>query len=401
MPIESFTGLPGNGKTALMMEHLAAQAKLGERPLWVAGVDGLQPGFASVLDDPRAWNAHDPSGDPTCDCHQDGNLHAHLIPDGSLIYVDEAWKWFGHLHDASRQSTPKHVLDLAEHRHRGIDFVWTYQQPSQIYPFARGLMADHHHVVRRYGTSMIDVFSWPELNEDVKSSAKRENALRKTRTLPKDSFAMYKSAEIHTIKPRIPWKVWLIPACAIAFVALAWYLVTALRPDNFAANLTGKKPATASAVAASPGQGGKEAGRKKPLYENPTEYARAHLPRQATQPWSAPVYDERGVTADPELFCMSSREGEGMDGEWMDYSCTCLTEQGTAYYISDGECRTIARRGPSYNPYKERRDDDRNSGDFQPAQAQASPAVEPGRVIAGDVGKVGSGGEAGAPGTAP
>lgn len=152
MPIELFTGQPGNGKTALMMERLLEEAAKGERPIFASGIDGLQPGLASVLEDPRDWKS---------------------VPVGSLIFVDEAWKWFGHLHDATRQATPKHVLDLAEHRHQGIDFIWTTQQPNQLYPFVRGLIGSHHHVVRRFGTKLIDVFSWGELRDGRESLQKQ------------------------------------------------------------------------------------------------------------------------------------------------------------------------------------------------------------------------------------
>ncbi|KFA32064.1 hypothetical protein KWG_0108740, partial [Xanthomonas vasicola pv. vasculorum NCPPB 1381] len=68
--------------------------------------------------------------------------------------------------------------------HRGLDFVWTTQQPNQLYPFVRGLIGAHTHVVRRFGTKMIDVFRWGELNEEIKSSAKRDLAQRTTRLLP-------------------------------------------------------------------------------------------------------------------------------------------------------------------------------------------------------------------------
>ena len=402
MPIKSYTGLPGNGKTALMMEDLINEAKKGERPLFAGGIDGLQPGLATVLHDPRQWNAVKPG--ERCSCHdtEDSSAcDAHVIPNGSLIYIDEAWKWFGHLHNATMQKTPEHVLGLAEHRHRGIDFVWTFQQPNQIYPFARGLMGEHIHVVRRFGTKMIDVFSWSELNEDVKSTAKRENAQRTTRLLPSHVFDAYKSAEIHTIKARVPWKVWAIPFLLVAFILLGWYAVNALRPENMAGELGIKGPNAAQAASAPAVPAAGEGERRKPLYANATEYARAHLPRQAAAPWSAPVYDQRGVTADPQLFCMSSREGEGGDGEWRDFSCTCLTEQGTAYYISDGECRTLARSGPAYNPYKERAQE--QPPNMQPGVTGpvAPSQTVPGNVIAGEMTAVGTGGEAKGPGTAP
>ncbi|WP_239499611.1 zonular occludens toxin domain-containing protein, partial [Stenotrophomonas maltophilia] len=187
MPIELFTGQPGNGKTALMMERLVEEAKAANRPIFAVGIDGLDPGLATVLDDARHWNDKDAEGN-------------YIVPNGSLIFVDEAWKWFGHLHDATRQQTPRHVLELAEHRHRGLDFVWTTQQPNQLYPFVRGLIGAHSHVVRRFGTKMLDVYRWGELNEEIKSLAKRDMAQRTTRLLPSQVFGQYKSAEVHTIK---------------------------------------------------------------------------------------------------------------------------------------------------------------------------------------------------------
>lgn len=401
MPITSFTGLPGNGKTALMMEHLINMAKEASRPLFAAGIDGLQPGLATVLADPREWNAVRPG--ERCSCHDtedSGPCDAHVIPNGSLIYVDEAWKWFGHLHDATRQQTPKHVLALAEHRHRGIDFVWTFQQPNQIYPFARGLMAEHHHVVRRFGTRMIDVFTWAELNEDVKSQAKREAAQRKTRTLPSDVFDAYKSAEIHTIKARIPFKVLAIPLMVVVACFLGWYAVSALRPDTFAADLTGKAKGAQMAATGPVAVGEGSRDRKGPLYANATEYAVAHLPRFGMMPWTAPVFDERGITADPALYCLSSLGGENAQGDRVEPSCTCLTEQGTLYDVSQPECRTIARRGPIYNPYKERKER-REEAPQWGVGAEPAAVASVGVVIPGDVKAVGTSGEANAPGTAP
>lgn len=355
MPIEVYTGQPGNGKTALMMERLAEEAKRGERAIYACGIDGLQDGLATVLDDPRRWNDKD----------ADGN---YLVPNGAIIFVDEAWKWFGHLHDASRQQTPKHVLDLAEHRHRGLDFVWTTQQPNQLYPFVRGLIGAHSHVVRRFGTKMIDVFRWGELNEEIKSSAKRDLAQRTTRLLPSQVFGQYKSAEVHTIKPRIPWKVMAVPALLILAVILAYLAYDSLKPGAMAAQAAGKGTQSASADAApatgtQPGQA-----RQGPRWRSATDYAKDHLPRISTMPWTAPVFDERSATADPILICMSSMPGLDGDGKRVEGSCTCITEQATAYDISEPECRTLARRGPVYNPYRERAQERQRAAQEQPQQ---------------------------------
>ncbi|KXU96090.1 filamentous phage Cf1c related protein [Stenotrophomonas sp. DDT-1] len=347
MPIELFTGQPGNGKTALMMERLVAEAKAANRPIFAIGIDGLDPGLATVLDDARHWNDKDAEGN-------------YIVPNGSLIFVDEAWKWFGHLHDATRQQTPRHVLELAEHRHRGLDFVWTTQQPNQLYPFVRGLIGAHSHVVRRFGTKMLDVYRWGELNEEIKSLAKRDMAQRTTRLLPSQVFGQYKSAEVHTIKARIPLKVLALPLMALVGLGLAYWAYTLLRPSAVTgvADTKGTQSALADAAPAHAGTGSrKEDG---PRWPSAAAYAKDHLPRISTMPWTAPVFDDRQARSDPQLVCMSSLEGLDAQGVRQEASCRCLTEQGTAYELSQPECRTLARNGPVYNPYRERSEDRRD-----------------------------------------
>jgi len=373
MPIKSYTGLPGHGKTSLMVEDLLAESKKAERALFAAGIDGLQPGIATILKDPRDWNAVKPG--MICTCHDTEDSTAcdsHVVPNGSLIFVDEAWKWFGHLQNATRQSTPDHVLALAEHRHRGIDFVWTFQQPCQIYPFARGLMADHYHVVRRFGTSFIDVFKWEELNEDVKSGAKREAAQRTTRTLPSEAWKSYKSAELHTIKRRIPLKVMALPVMFVVAAGLLYTAYASMKPAEAAPKRTDKRPEAALAAPA-------ETDDKGSRFDSLADYVAAHQPRIPTMPWSAPVFDKRAVTSDPQLYCVSSGAGEDAMGEWREESCSCMTEQGTPYALSRNECRMVARRGAPYNPYRDRRRDAREAQ--QTAQSKESSKAPAGVVL--------------------
>lgn len=383
MPVRLFTGLPGNGKTAFMVEELIAQSKKGERPIFQHGIDGLAPGLATELANAKCWNAVDfqITGDCTCKSGtadvlraeglveflrpgatnpvweqemEVGRPHAHLVPDGALIFIDEAWRDFGHLHDASRQATPKHVLALAEHRHRGIDFVWTTQMPLQLYPFARALVAGHIHCVRRFGTSFVDVYEWQELNEEVKSGAKRENATKSTRALPKAVFDSYKSAEVHTIKARLPWaKILTIPAAVIAVIFAAVLVLKYFRPSAVSDRLGAKVTDSAAAESAPEHEPNRRASRKDQDTPWTVEsYAAAHTPRISTLPWSAPIFDGRAVTADPALYCVASGAGLDAQGEEQAASCSCFTEQATPYAIEDAACRMVARRGQPYNPYR-------------------------------------------------
>lgn len=328
MPIHLITGLPGNGKTAIMMEHMHDQAQAAQRPLYAFGIDGLQPGLATVLEDPKTWNDKD----------QDGN---YLIPDGSLVYIDEAWKWFGHLHDATRQATPKHVLALAEHRHRGLDFVWTTQMPGQIYPFARALIQDHWHTVRRFGTRMLDLYKWGELCDDVKSQSKRELAIKQTRTLPgKQILESYQSATQHTIKAKIPLRVWAIPAMLVIGIALVFTAYNYLKPETMAANATHAKTAETP-------PGGSPS--SSPVPGAPTSSVSALLQAQTplipAQPWTAPQFGQVEPETKPMIYCMAG------DVDGINPSCNCLTEQGTKYYLEFQQCVLIAKNG-LYNPNK-------------------------------------------------
>ena len=375
MPIELFTGLPGNGKTLLMVERLMKEVESASRPIVAAGIDGLREGVATVLDDPRKWNDHDPDGEPTCDCHGDGALHAHRIPDGALIFVDEAWKWFGHLQDATRQSTPKHVLALAEHRHRGIDFVWTTQMPVQLFPFARSLIQNHHHVVRRFGTQLIDVYTWQELCEDVKSQPKREAAIKKTRMLPKEHFGDYKSATLHTIKRQIPLRVLMLPLLVVAAAICAYFAYTWLKPDHMAKKYGGAGSNSALAESSQAEGTGQGSEKKEKRFRDSADYTRQHLPRFDTMPWTAEVFDGRDVVSDPRLFCMSSNPGPDSSGKHVDHTCSCITEQGSYYELELHTCRFLARRGEPYNPYRQQHEGD-SLNRMQPVTARAEPAAK-------------------------
>ena len=354
MPIEVYTGKPGNGKTAFMVKRLLAEAakKEGRRPLFAAGIDGLAPGLATVLDNPTQWNRYvlDPEGSCKCgaadlvekdakgvEVSRTKRPHRHdLVPDGSLVFIDEAWKWFGHLHDASRQATPAHVLDLAEHRHRGIDFVWTTQGPNQLYPFVRPLCADHYHHVRRFGTQFVDVFHWQELQEDVKSTTRRESAQHSLQALPKEAFGQYKSAEVHTIKRRLPLKLLAIPAIVVGIALCSWAAYASLRPEAQAERMSTGTAATAGAV---------EAGRVAASVDGPmtaTTWAERFVPRISGIPASAPAYDDRQVVSYPQVAC----------GIGATMGCRCFTEQGTRYEMDQEQCATLVQEGGVYDPFK-------------------------------------------------
>lgn len=358
MPIKLITGVPGAGKTLLALQTLlkelgidpaglslegikAALRAQTKRPVCVIGVEGLVPGLFDTREDPYGW--------------QD-------LEDGTLVLVDEAWKWFGS-HELNRKQDDR-VLKLAEHRHRGFDFILTCQQPSQLLAFLRGLVGEHVHVTRKFGTATSVVYSWPHLVDDPNGMGYKDRATESVWTQPKAIFDLYQSATLHTIKRKIPWKIWAGAAAgvlAIGGAVAALYSVSTLFDKTATA-----APATAGApVAGFP----RKSARDSDSEMTAEQWTRAHEPVIAGIPWSAPVFQGAQVTTSPDLLCVSSQEPDGSH-----QSCRCYTEQATPQAMPTALCLTYARHGV-YNPY-------RAVGRPQPPVEQSSEP-EPSRAAVG------------------
>ncbi len=87
-------------------------------------------------------------------------------------------------------------------------------------------------IKRRFGTRWIDVWTWGELIDNVKSSSNRDLGEHVLRTLPSQVYGLYKSAEVHTIKARIPFKVYLIPLLIVLIVVCVVIAVRTLRSSS-------------------------------------------------------------------------------------------------------------------------------------------------------------------------
>lgn len=396
MPIELLTGLPGTGKTTRLVARMIEESKRDNpRPLVAMGVNGLKPGLATILNDPKRWAEITDRTQGPCTCPLIGGdidpdtgvypPHTHRIPAGALVFVDEAWKFFGHLQDASRQATPKHVLDLAEHRHMGIDFVWTTQAPQQIFPFARAMVNTHTHIVRKFGTKVCDTYTWGELQEDYKSEGRRAAALKGTNAIPKEAWDWFTSTQENTIKAKVPFRVVALPLLLVAAVVLGWLAFQSLRPSAMAETAaTGPNSGSPESAPSEDRPSGRATPRRP---ATAAEYAALHLPRFATMPHTAPIFDDREPLSDPLLLCMSGEAGTDADGAWKEGACTCLTEQGTRYEIGEGECRRVARWGQPYNPYRRTASD----APRQPTPAQEPSQRGPGGPVASMAGEGGAG----------
>lgn len=319
------TGQPGHGKTAYGLDK-AFQWKKEGRSIYIHGVkdfDYERAGF-TYLEDPTKW--------------QD-------LPDGSVVLLDECYTVFPNRNPGSK--VPDHVEAMARHRHRGFDFILIAQQGLQLDPFLRGLYEEHVHVRQTsIMKSKTKLKRWNQYQGNVQGAC--NDVVDWVR--PKYVFDYYTSTTMITTRRTLPmWIRWIIVGLVFLGLVLFWIKHSyQSKITEYSAEMgvvTAELGAGTAAHGGTPGAAG-----SAPKYATATDYAKAHLPRFATLPHTAPIFDERAPVAQPELYCMSSLPTPGDDRE---ASCTCLTEQGTRYQISQPECRTLARHGPEYNPYKQ------------------------------------------------
>ena len=320
MPIEFRSGLPGSSKTLGAVDHLMELRKTApERPVYVLGITDLRDGLA-----------HDLTPDQL--------EHWQDLPANSIIMVDECQKYM----PARRAGDPpKWIRDLSTHRHLGLDFIFISQHPALIDNYVRRLIDRHIHHVRKFGTQFCDRWEWPELQSDpTSSSAKKGAHSKRVWKFSKTAMQAYKSAEVHTVKRRLPPILYVAGVCVPLIpllLFLAWHRMHSMSHPatvaTAAAQVSDGKPAPKSS-------GGST---NAPLTQE--EWIKQRIPRVAGMPWSAPLYDQQTVQSVPDLYCISYKRDD--DSE----SCTCVTEQGTHADVPGKLCLKIVEDGV-YNPYR-------------------------------------------------
>jgi len=334
-----FTGQPGHGKTLHAIERLLEFKDQG-RMVYACNIREFDYAKTGVLEMTpeqfRDW--------PT------------FLPDGAVALVDEAYEHGMLPKRPPGSKVPHHVEQLAKHRHRGLDFIFVSQSPDkQCDQFVHDLIERHIHVRRRFGTQFV------HLREFDRFEAQAEKAtplVVKRKKLPKRPMGTYKSTELDTTERKIPWYYIALPIAAALGLFLMYYTFGSMgkRLGGEDANASVKAANVASSRDGAPATASGGASVGKPV--TAAEYARRFLPRVPSEPWSAPAYDDSLTlpTEAPRLFCMASLGGNDAQGKYVQPTCTCLTEQGTSYYVDEQLCRHVARRG-QYEPYRDERDD--------------------------------------------
>ena len=311
MPITLVTGLPGHGKTLYTISRFKDEAAKANRPVFHNDIKGLNiPGWQS-------WKLEDWQN----------------LPAGAIMVVDEAQFSFP---TRGRGAPDPWVERLTTHRHLGLDFVVITQNPMLLDSYVRRLVDRHFHVVRKFGTHNATIHEFPNgVKENVGSS--RDGSIRHEWRFPKDVFKLYESAELHTVKRRIPMRVWILLLLPVVLAFLVYFIYQRMKPDNVqkrldeSAGISRVAPVAGSLPAA---PGGSPRGSGEPV--TAVEYAQSFAPRIEGLPHTAPVYDEvtKPVVAPYPAACISSAT-----------KCVCASQQGTRLDTPEQLCRQIAGGG--------------------------------------------------------
>ena len=308
--ITLFTGAPGAGKTAALVDLLMRE--YAGRVIYADGLDGLALAHEPL--DALQW--------PT------------TVPDGALIVIDEVqrvWRPRG-----AGAAVPASVAALETHRHRGLDFLITTQGPGLVDKNVRALVGRHVHI-RDAGVLGRYWYEWPECSD---GAAAWKTAVNKRRwSLPTAAFGQYKSASLHTVPVRtVPRAlIVIVVAAVLAVAAFAYFYARVLHP---AAASPLPSPVSVDALSVSPGQVMQTANSAPdPIMD--------FVPRLSGHPETAKAYDHlRVVQVLPVISGGICATVKGVE------TCRCFLPGNFYADLPPGDCKKIVSNPLPYNPYQ-------------------------------------------------
>lgn len=309
------TGGNGAGKTLFTLFDVRAAQLKENRPVYYHGFEPLQPikDFGWLPFEPEKW--------------QD-------LPDGSICIFDECQNEF----PAKIQGAlPDYINAVAQFRRkRGFDFYLITPHPSLISVNIRRLIETpswHRHMKRPAAGDMCSELRWSTANLNCEKPNASASGQVKMRAYPKEVYAWYKSASLHTVKRQIPKQFWVLLVCVVVIPLVGWFAWKSVF------NLTNRAPVAATAAAGSPGAGFPSGGPAHGVPDGPqtvAEYVQGFQPRIDGLPHTAARYDDvtKPVTAPFPAACVR-----------MAKRCECYTQQGTKLPTPGDLCKQIVENG--------------------------------------------------------
>lgn len=345
--ITFITGIPGAGKTLNTIKRVLDENKDTERPIYYRGIQDLQLPWVEISAE---------------ECHKWFDY-----PEGSIFVIDECQQVWPNR--SNNKPVPESVARLDTHRHRGYDFYIITQKPTMVDFGVRGFAGRHYHYERGFGREGTRQLEFQRAVDDTQDYHTRQEAQVTRVKFDKSIYKLYKSAEIHTVKPRIPKQAYYFAAAILGTVALGAYAYDSIMgrteqddaraivsdqftPDQYRPITTGQHRKT----------------RNSDEIMTVQDFADHWTPRIPDLPHSAPAYDQLlEVKTFPRPQCVRhERSGR----------CRCFTQQATPLDISPEHCSRMVDNG-WFNPYREENQIERRGKGGGQANAPAPTASLP------------------------
>ncbi|OJU91337.1 MAG: hypothetical protein BGO13_10930 [Burkholderiales bacterium 66-5] len=310
------TGANGSGKTLLTLKDVREQQLKENRPVYYHGFD-MNPETAAEF----GWKEFDPKK------WQD-------LPDGSICIMDECQNEFPLRRGGA--DVPDYVNAVAQHRRRrGFDFWMICPHPSLLDTFIRRLIDKpswHRHLKRAFGANVVSVitFGSPDMTCEKPGAGARGTV--SMRPFPKEVYAWYNSAQLHTGKRKIPKALYMVVAGVVLVPTLLYFGVkTVYTNATKGVEVVAPGESEAGVPQLQAGGGGY---RNAPLTAD--EYVEARKPRLRDFPHTAPAYDDvvKPAVAPYPAACVH-----------MGKTCKCYSQQATLLQVSGQVCMQIVAQG--------------------------------------------------------
>lgn len=319
------TGQPGHGKTLYAIAWV--RDTFPNRPVFFNGINLTDRGYAVLqwneLQDATQW---------------------HQLPPGAVVVIDEAQRVFRPMGNGA--PVPDYISQLETHRHGGIDLVVITQHPMLVHTHVRRLLHQHQHVKRVFGTERAMVHRWDEVKDQCEKS--RSGSVSKQFAYPREVYALYRSAELHTVKRSIPGRVWfmligvplILLACVFMFTRWVAQADKPKPPNVFAGSSAGTAVVSPAGVTSPGGGGSRQVAQpltERELIGSTERYLQDRVPRVHGLAHTAIAYDE--LTKPTQVPYPAGCVRSAAKG------CKCFTDQATPLAVPSDLCEAIVAGG--------------------------------------------------------
>lgn len=257
------------------------------------------------------------------------------VPAGGVVAIDEAQFFFG-LRKAG-SFVPEKCARFETHRHDGHDVILITQDATLLDVHVRKLCGKHFHCKRLFGTESSTIFEYNKFEPKPED----QNTIKKAVSssvwkFDKEIYEYYHSAEVYTVKRKIPFKLLMLPVLAV--VAIAVFIIA----GRVLYNLANKDVELVDLIMSG---GAVAAGQVSDIdIRDPfKKWVHDETPLIEGLPWTASKYDDViEVKSFSKPYCLIHHVGWPQNPAGV---CDCYSQQIIKMKVSEYVCRQIVECG--------------------------------------------------------